>query len=226
MNSLPEIDTITKRATYQTWRDMMGRCYNPNKHAYERYGGRGIAVDAEWHDVNYFRLWALSNGFQKGLQIDRIDNSKGYSSSNCRFVTATVNNRNRRNVPLITAFGETKTFSEWAQDVRCAVSYAALLWRYKNTSISDMETLISMPLELNGSRLDGRIKAKKKSSRYIEAFGETKTAMEWMSDSRCTVKYECLLSRINKGVPTELAMDAVYNVRASKNTIGVGVGTT
>ncbi len=40
--------------------------------------------------------WAEKNGFKKGLQIDRIDNNKGYFPENCRFVSRGVNMRNTR----------------------------------------------------------------------------------------------------------------------------------
>lgn len=50
----------------------------------------------EWrNDYLKFKEWALSNGFRENLQIDRIDNSKGYSPENCRWVTPKENTRNR-----------------------------------------------------------------------------------------------------------------------------------
>lgn len=84
---------------YDTWNGMMARCYNPHKSKYRYYGGRGITVCDEWQDVKAFVLWCDYNGFKPELQLDRIDNDKGYSPENCRFVTPTVNLRNTsRNV--------------------------------------------------------------------------------------------------------------------------------
>ncbi len=52
----------------------------------------------EWLENSYsFVLWALDNGWKNELVIDRIDNEKGYSPDNCRFVTITESNRNKRN---------------------------------------------------------------------------------------------------------------------------------
>ena len=77
---------------------MMERCTNPNCVGYERYGARGITVCQEWIDSpQAFVDWALANGFSPELQIDRIDNDKGYSPDNCRWVTARENIRNRSN---------------------------------------------------------------------------------------------------------------------------------
>ena len=77
------------------------RCYNPNDKVYHTYGGRGIKIHQGWlENQDSFVEWALQNGFDRKLQIDRIDTNGPYSPENCRFVTSQENNRNRRNNKL------------------------------------------------------------------------------------------------------------------------------
>ena len=57
----------------------------------------------------------MKNGYQENLTIDRIDNDKGYSPDNCRWVTVKTQNRNARSNHLITFEGETHTLIEWCE---------------------------------------------------------------------------------------------------------------
>lgn len=90
----------------RTWGAMIQRCYNPNRHNYKNYGGRGISVCDEWKTLSGFVDWALKSGWTKGLQIDRIDNDKGYFPENCRWVTPLENARNRRKTIILTINSE------------------------------------------------------------------------------------------------------------------------
>lgn len=87
---------------YTIWSRMKGRCFNPSDAAYPRYGGRGISVCEAWADsFEAFRDWALSNGYEPHLTIDRRDNDAGYSPDNCRWATYAEQNRNySRNRPV------------------------------------------------------------------------------------------------------------------------------
>lgn len=73
------------------------RCYDPNVHDYHNYGGRNITICKEWlEDTGAFVEWALTNGFKRGLEIDRIDNDGAYAPDNCRWVTKQEQARNNR----------------------------------------------------------------------------------------------------------------------------------
>lgn len=75
---------------------MKKRCYDSSCPAFVYYGGRGIKVCHQWQQFKPFYEWAIVNGYQKGLFLDRIENDKGYEPANCRFVTSVESNRNRR----------------------------------------------------------------------------------------------------------------------------------
>lgn len=84
---------------YKSWHGAKSRCSLKTHSSYHNYGGRGIKFCEEWHDFSVFKEWALSNGYKKGLDLDRIDNEGHYSPDNCRYVTRGQNLRNtRRNV--------------------------------------------------------------------------------------------------------------------------------
>ena len=82
---------------YSVWRQMNARCYNTNDKSFCDYGRRGITVCKDWRSTpESFIGWCILNGYKDGLQIDRIDNNKDYTKSNCRIVTRSQNCRNRR----------------------------------------------------------------------------------------------------------------------------------
>ena len=88
------------------YRKMKDRCYNPKSLSYINYGAIGITVCDEWkNSYNEFKTWAENNGYEEDimsngrnrLTLDRIDNTKGYCPSNCRWVTQKDQQNNRRN---------------------------------------------------------------------------------------------------------------------------------
>lgn len=113
---------------YRRYMKIKSRCYNPNNNSYKNYGDRGIKVCEQWLGENGFKNfleWAFKNGYSPELQIDRIDNDKGYSPANCRWVDNKTNMSNRRNtlkvdgIPLV----------EIA--IKMNIKYSTLASRYK-----------------------------------------------------------------------------------------------
>ena len=78
---------------FQAWKDVLSRCTNPINKRWDRYGGRGISVCERWQKFENF--YADMGERPKGKQIDRINNDKGYSPDNCRWVTRKENMNNR-----------------------------------------------------------------------------------------------------------------------------------
>jgi hypothetical protein len=80
------------------WHLIKYRCYDQKSNCYDRYGALGIEVCDQWlKSSESFYYWAIKNGYEQELTIDRIDSSKGYSPENCRWATTTQQNRNRKN---------------------------------------------------------------------------------------------------------------------------------
>lgn len=83
----------TDSPTYRSWSAMMQRCYNKRHTYFQHYGGRGIAVCDDW--LNFENFYEDMGERPDGTSLDRIDNSKGYSPTNCRWSTRLEQNRNR-----------------------------------------------------------------------------------------------------------------------------------
>lgn len=116
------VDKICK--LLNLWSGMDGRCNRLRARSYKDYGAKGVTLCHEWTGRQgsiRFVKWALKNNYQEGLDIDRIDNFKGYSPTNCRFITRMENCRNKSNNVMITFLGETKCIAAWGDDRRCIV---------------------------------------------------------------------------------------------------------
>ena len=72
---------------YRIWADMKKRCYNENHESYKCYGAKDIRVCVEWSDYRNFKKWALGNGYESHLTIDRINSGKNYEPENCQWLT-------------------------------------------------------------------------------------------------------------------------------------------
>ena len=97
---------------------MKQRRYNPNCKSYPLWGGKGVKICDEWlNDPKKFDIWAINNGWQDGLTIDRIDSKGNYAPENCRWVTRKAQNNNRTNNHYVTYKGKTQSISQWAEEL-------------------------------------------------------------------------------------------------------------
>lgn len=109
---------MTNTRLYKIWDKMKARCNKQNHQDYPRYGGRGITICSEWlSDFKQFYNWAINNGYQDNLTIDRIDVNGNYEPSNCRWATIKQQANNRRTSHFITINNETLSLTEWANKV-------------------------------------------------------------------------------------------------------------
>lgn len=110
------MDDRRKRILH-TLNHMKDRCLNPRCRSFKNYGGRGISVCDEWlKDPESFVEWAERNGYGEELAIDRIDNDGDYSPDNCRWVTVSENNQNRRSSKFYTIGGRRRNLQQWCDE--------------------------------------------------------------------------------------------------------------
>ncbi len=101
---------------YYIYDNMMKRCYSETSEKYPLYGGRGITVCEEWrNNRNAFFEWALLNGYDADLTIDRIDVNGNYCPENCRWSTQKEQANNMTNNHFLSHQGETHSIAEWAE---------------------------------------------------------------------------------------------------------------
>lgn len=120
---------------YNTWRGMKERCCNPNHKNYNLYKDK---LCDEWKDSKEFFEWALKNGYEQGLSIDRIDPKLGYTPSNCQWLTKSENiikgNKGRK-LTQVEFKGSLYTKKELA--IKLGVKYTTLIWRLDNNKKLD-----------------------------------------------------------------------------------------
>lgn len=103
---------------YGIWAGIVNRCTNENCDSHGIYIKRGITICEEWRkSPEKFIEWSMENGYSDGLTIDRIDNNKGYSPDNCRWVDTYIQANNKRNNKRIFYNGETKSLAEWCREL-------------------------------------------------------------------------------------------------------------
>ncbi len=122
---------LSKTKLYSIWSAMKQRCYNIKCMSYENYGGRGITVCAEWQDdFQAFYNWAIANGYNDNLTIERIDNNGNYEPSNCCWTDRQKQSRNRRSNISVKYNNQTICLQEAAE--LSGISINILRYRYRN----------------------------------------------------------------------------------------------
>ena len=132
----------TNTRLFNIWQSMKQRCSNKNNQDYYNYGARGIKVCDEWkNDFMIFYNWAIDNGYQDNLTIDRIDYNGNYEPSNCRWATNLQQANNKKNNVYIVYKNKKYTIAELARKYN--LEYET--FRYRIHHGWDIEKAIKIP---------------------------------------------------------------------------------
>ena len=103
---------------------MIDRCYNTNSSGYRFYGGKGICICKEWlNSYKSFNDWAISNGYQDNLTIDRIDSNKNYCPENCRWITHSENSKFKSTTNYIEVNGILDSGKGWSRRLNLPINF-------------------------------------------------------------------------------------------------------
>lgn len=125
---------------YISWMSMRQRCYYKKSGSYSRYGARGIRVCKRWLKFENF-LSDMGKKPSPDHSLDRINNSKGYSPSNCKWATRLEQGSNCRNNKLLTFNRKTMCMAQWQRAT--GISRHAIYYRLK--SGWDIERTLTTP---------------------------------------------------------------------------------
>jgi hypothetical protein len=125
------INGLSKTRLYKIWESMHTRCECKKHESYKIYKDKKICE--EWHRIPdrakqtgflAFYDWAINNGYNDNLSLDRIDNNKGYCPENCRWVTIREQARNTTRNVNVRYKGKTQCLRAWCEELK--ISYIAI----------------------------------------------------------------------------------------------------
>lgn len=175
-----EVKYDSNSRLYCTYKNMKRRCYDTSFPKYKNYGQRGIAVCDEWlHDYNTFKDWALSNGYNDTLTIDRIDVNGNYEPDNCQWITKEEQMWNRTDTLYVTYQGKSYCMSYILRKLNLLQHMTSIKKRMKNGKTFE---------EAITKSFDRRM--------LIEYKGETKSIDEWAN--YYGIKKHTLYKRLTK----------------------------
>lgn len=122
---------LKNHSLYGVYIKMKSRCYNINDKDYKNYGKRGINLCNEWKYsfINFYN-WAIKNGYQNNLTIERINVNENYEPNNCTWIENKYQALNRVNSLKFTYHGETKDIRYFSEKYH--INYYTLRARLTN----------------------------------------------------------------------------------------------
>lgn len=143
---------------HNIWCGIHSRCHP--EHGSHKYGKRGIKVCEEWSVFENFRDWALQNGYEEGLSIERKDVNGDYCPENCTWIPLSLQGRNKRDTRWVEYQGRTMSLAE-------AVEIAGAPYKQVHARLQkgwSLEQALTVPYYSNENSL--RKKCTEKGVRY------------------------------------------------------------
>lgn len=206
-----KINSTSHPRLYNIWRKMKQRCSDPSVNNYQWYGGKGVTVCQEWEEsFTAFAEWALNNGYEEHLTIDRRDSDKNYNPNNCQWLTRSENTRRAQvgrtgkrggNAIKVEFEGREQTIEEWADEV--GVEYITLYTRLRSPNWT-VEEALTTPA-------DGRT-----NGELVTFQGVTQTLSEWAKE--IGISHDALYQRLHRlNWSVEKALTYIARTRKPSN---------
>lgn len=189
-----------KKRLHSIWGNMKDRCFNKNSDRYYRYGGRGVSICDEWMIFDNFYNWALNNGYQDNLTIDRVNNDGNYTPDNCRWADNITQANNKSNNNVLTYNGESHTLREWSRLIGID---SRTIFKRINRDGWTLEDALNKPIR----------KVKKGNDALIEFNNKKHNLSNW--SKLLNIPRETLKSRLKRGWSVEDAFTTP--VKSNKN---------
>lgn len=143
-------DTGTR--LYSIWKSVKCRCNNSNHPTYKYYGERGITFHQPWNDSYVcFKEWALASGYQDDLELERIDVNKGYSPTNCTWITHHEQTLNRRDTLYVTVGMKTEKLRDFCKSHNINVN-SVNNWRHLNILDEKLSAILGDNVIVSGGK--------------------------------------------------------------------------
>lgn len=187
---------IENRRIFNCWCGMKERCDSSGRKDSKYYHEKGITYCDEWKMYENFQEWALQNGYNDNLTLDRIDGNLPYCPENCRWITIEEQQRNRSCCLYFTHDGKTKTLSEWAREF--GINRTTLHDRIFKLGYSFEEAI----LKKRGTQ---------KTNVFIEYNGKIYTQTEFANLANCTPQWIFELKK--RGLNAEQILEKTEKLR-------------
>lgn len=134
---------MTGTPEYNCWNGIKDRCFREGNGHWKQYGGRGITVCQRWLD-NFENFYADMGPRPEGYSIERIDVNGNYEPSNCKWIPAEDQPRNKTTSRRIVALGREQILADWARELGMDVSRLHYLLAHGHT-VENIKQSLTIP---------------------------------------------------------------------------------